>query len=68
MFEKIEVNGAAAHPLYNWLKQSAPGLFGTQRIKWNFTKFLLDRSGHVKARYAPVTKPQQLAADIEALL
>lgn len=68
MFEKIEVNGDAAHPLYHWLKQSAPGLFGSQRIKWNFTKFLLDRSGHVQARYAPVTKPQKLAADIEALL
>lgn len=68
MFEKIEVNGAAAHPLYNWLKQSAPGLFGSRRIKWNFTKFLLDRSGQVQARYAPVTKPQKLAADIEALL
>lgn len=68
MFEKIEVNGAAAHPLYNWLKQSAPGLFGSRRIKWNFTKFLLDRNGQVQARYAPVTKPQKLAADIEALL
>lgn len=68
MFEKIEVNGAAAHPLYNWLKQSAPGLLGSRRIKWNFTKFLLDRSGQVQARYAPVTKPQKLAADIEALL
>lgn len=68
MFEKIEVNGDAAHPLYHWLKQSAPGLFGSQRIKWNFTKFLLDRSGHVQARYAPVTRPQKLAADIEALL
>lgn len=68
MFEKIEVNGDAAHPLYHWLKQSAPGLFGSQRIKWNFTKFLLDRSGRVQARYAPVTRPQKLAADIEALL
>lgn len=68
MFEKIEVNGAAAHPLYGWLKESAPGLLGTRRIKWNFTKFLLDRSGQVKARYAPMTKPEKLAADIEALL
>ena len=68
MFEKIDVNGDAAHPLYKWLKQSAPGVLGSERIKWNFTKFLLDREGHVKARYAPVTKPEQLAADIEALL
>ena len=68
MFEKIDVNGDAAHPLYKWLKQSAPGLLGSERIKWNFTKFLLDRNGQVKARYAPVTKPEQLAQDIEALL
>lgn len=68
MFEKIDVNGDAAHPLYKWLKQSAPGVLGSERIKWNFTKFLLDRDGNVKARYAPVTKPEQLAQDIEALL
>jgi glutathione peroxidase len=68
MFEKIDVNGDAAHPLYKWLKQSAPGVLGSERIKWNFTKFLLDRNGQVKARYAPVTKPEQLAQDIEALL
>ena len=68
MFEKIDVNGDRAHPLYKWLKQSAPGLLGSERIKWNFTKFLLDRNGQVKARYAPVTKPEQLAQDIEALL
>lgn len=68
MFEKIDVNGDAAHPLYQWLKQSAPGVLGSERIKWNFTKFLIDRAGHVKARYAPVTKPEQLAGDIEALL
>jgi glutathione peroxidase len=68
MFEKIDVNGDAAHPLYRWLKQSAPGVLGSERIKWNFTKFLIDRNGHVKARYAPVTKPEQLAQDIEALL
>jgi glutathione peroxidase len=68
MFEKIDVNGDAAHPLYKWLKQSAPGVLGSERIKWNFTKFLVDRSGHVKARYAPVTKPEQIAKDIEALL
>jgi glutathione peroxidase len=68
MFEKIDVNGDAAHPLYKWLKQSAPGVLGSERIKWNFTKFLVDRSGSVKARYAPVTKPEQIAKDIEALL
>jgi glutathione peroxidase len=68
MFEKIDVNGDAAHPLYKWLKQSAPGVLGSERIKWNFTKFLVDRSGQVKARYAPVTKPEQIAKDVEALL
>ena len=68
MFEKIDVNGEQAHPLYQWLKRSAPGVLGSERIKWNFTKFLLDRSGQVKARYAPVTKPEQIAQDIEALL
>ena len=68
MFEKIDVNGEGAHPLFNWLKQHAPGVLGTERIKWNFTKFLLDRDGQVKARYAPVTKPEQLAKDIERLL
>jgi glutathione peroxidase len=68
MFEKIDVNGDAAHPLYRWLKENARGVLGSERIKWNFTKFLVDRSGQVKARYAPVTKPEQLAKDIEALL
>jgi glutathione peroxidase len=68
MFEKIDVNGDAAHPLYQWLKHSAPGVLGTERIKWNFTKFLLDRSGHVVDRYAPVTKPESLERSIEALL
>ncbi len=68
MFEKIDVNGDSAHPLFTWLKQSAPGVLGTERIKWNFTKFLVDRDGQVKARYASVTKPNELAKDIEALL
>jgi glutathione peroxidase len=68
MFEKIDVNGDGAHPLYQWLKKDAPGLFGTQRIKWNFTKFLLDRQGNTVERYAPAKKPQDLAKDIEALL
>lgn len=68
MFQKVDVNGDGAHPLYRWLKDTAPGLLGTQRIKWNFTKFLVDRQGNVVKRYAPVTKPEQLAKEIEALL
>ena len=68
MFEKIDVNGPATHPLYRWLKQVRRGVLGTQRIKWNFTKFLLDRKGNPVSRYAPRTEPQALAKDIEALL
>ncbi|WP_028219476.1 glutathione peroxidase [Paraburkholderia oxyphila] len=68
MFEKIDVNGANAHPLYKWLKGEAPGVLGIGRIKWNFTKFLVDRNGNVVKRYAPATKPDAIAADIEALL
>ncbi len=68
MFEKIDVKGANAHPLYNWLTGEAPGLLGLESIKWNFTKFLVDRSGKVVKRYAPVTKPDAIAADIEKLL
>jgi glutathione peroxidase len=68
MFEKIDVNGDATHPLYQWLKKSARGLLGSERIKWNFTKFLLDRQGNPIERYAPVKKPEDLAKDIETLL
>ncbi|HTH59209.1 MAG TPA: glutathione peroxidase [Paraburkholderia sp.] len=68
MFEKIDVNGASAHPLYRWLTEEAPGLLGLEAIKWNFTKFLVDREGRVVKRYAPVTKPDAIAADIEKLL
>lgn len=68
LFAKIEVNGAAAHPLYQALKEAAPGLLGSEGIKWNFTKFLLDGRGEVVARYAPLTKPAELADDIAALL
>ncbi|HEX4970888.1 MAG TPA: glutathione peroxidase [Steroidobacteraceae bacterium] len=68
MFEKIEVNGPAAHPLYRWLKDARRGVLGTQRIKWNFTKFLLDRKGAPVRRYAPRTEPQKLEKEIEALL
>jgi glutathione peroxidase len=68
LFEKIEVNGADAHPLFRWLTGSRPGVLGTERIKWNFTKFLIDRHGAVIERYAPITKPDAIAGDIEKLL
>jgi glutathione peroxidase len=68
MFAKTEVNGLNAHPLFKALKQEAPGLLGTHAIKWNFTKFLVDRSHKVVRRYAPTDKPENLAADIEAVL
>jgi glutathione peroxidase len=68
MFEKIEVNGDSAHPLYQFLKHEKPGVLGTERIKWNFTKFLVDRAGKVVARFAPSTKPDALAAPIQKLL
>jgi glutathione peroxidase len=68
MFAKVEVNGAAAHPLFKHLKSSATGVLGTEGIKWNFTKFLVDREGHVVRRYAPTDKPESLEGDIEALL
>ncbi|HWZ39828.1 MAG TPA: glutathione peroxidase [Bradyrhizobium sp.] len=67
MFEKIDVNGANAHPLYNYLKKARTGLLGSS-IKWNFTKFLVDRSGKVVARHAPTATPLGLKKDIEALL
>ncbi|WP_295851438.1 glutathione peroxidase [Tardiphaga sp.] len=67
MFEKIDVNGNHAHPLYNFLKSEKSGLLGSA-IKWNFTKFLVDRAGRVVARYAPTTKPESLKEEIEALL
>ena len=66
--EKIDVNGGNAHPLYQFLKNEVPGLLGSKNIKWNFTKFLINRDGQVVERYAPATKPEKLAADIEALL
>jgi glutathione peroxidase len=67
LFAKIEVNGKNAHPLYVWLKQQKGGLLG-QRIKWNFTKFLVDRAGIVRARFAPTTKPESLTRKVEELL
>jgi len=68
MFAKIDVNGDKAHPLYQYLTKAAPGIFGTEGIKWNFTKFLIDRSGKVVKRYPPTAKPEELAKDIQALL
>lgn len=68
IFAKIDVNGAGTHPLYQHLKDAAPGLMGTRRIKWNFTKFLVNRDGEVVGRYGSQTKPDAIAADIEALL
>jgi glutathione peroxidase len=68
MFAKVEVNGENAHPLFKALKREARGLFGTQAIKWNFTKFLVDRNRRVVRRYAPSDKPETLAQDIEAAL
>ena len=65
---KIDVNGDHAAPIYRHLKAEAPGLLGSKAIKWNFTKFLVNRSGKVVKRYAPQTKPEELAKDIEALL
>ncbi|HMG84518.1 MAG TPA: glutathione peroxidase [Terracidiphilus sp.] len=71
LFAKIDVNGDKAHPLYRFLKKEKPGLLGPLgggAIKWNFTKFLVDRNGNVAARYASTTKPESLAKDIEKLL
>ncbi|KAF0803743.1 glutathione peroxidase [Alcanivorax xiamenensis] len=68
MFAKIDVNGSDTHPLYRHLKSEAPGLLGSEGIKWNFTKFLVDQSGRVVRRYAPKDKPEALAADIEKAL
>jgi glutathione peroxidase len=68
MFAKIEVNGANAHPLYRYLKSEKPGILGTEAIKWNFTKFLVDSGGTVVKRYAPSDKPEAIEADLAARL
>lgn len=68
MFARVEVNGDNAHPLYRFLKAEKPGLLGTEGIKWNFTKFLVDRDGEVVERFAPATRPEDIAAVIEGLL
>ena len=68
MFDKIDVNGANAHPLYEYLKREQQGVLGTRNIKWNFTKFLVDRSGKVVDRFAPMTKPEDIEKSIEKVL
>ena len=68
LFSKVEVNGTHTHPLYQLLKKSAKGLLGSESIKWNFTKFLVDKNGNVVNRYAPTTKPEELKSIIEKLL
>ena len=68
LFAKVDVNGSATAPLYRYLKKEKPGLLGSEAIKWNFTKFLVDRKGNVVERYAPNVEPQAIAGDIEKLL
>lgn len=68
LMAKVDVNGEGASPLWQWLKHEARGVFGSEKIKWNFTKFLIGRDGKVIRRYAPSTKPEKIAADIEGLL
>ncbi|MGE6376389.1 glutathione peroxidase [Peribacillus muralis] len=68
MFAKVNVNGKEAHPLFSYLAENAPGLMGSKSIKWNFTKFLIDREGNIINRYAPKTKPMEFESDIKKLL
>ena len=68
LFAKVEVNGPNAHPVYDFLKAGAPGVLGTEAVKWNFTKFLVAKDGRVVERYAPTTTPAALKADIDKLL
>ncbi|HEY2885661.1 MAG TPA: glutathione peroxidase [Rhizomicrobium sp.] len=68
MFDKIDVNGPKAHPLYQYLKNEQPGVLGTKNIKWNFTKFLVDRGGKVVDRFAPMTKPEDIEKSIAKVL
>ena len=68
LMQKIDVNGAEASPLFDWMKREAPGLMGSKAIKWNFTKFLIDREGNVVKRYGPTDAPAAIASDIEKLL
>ncbi len=66
LFEKVDVNGDTTHPLFKYLKDELPGLLGSKKIKWNFTKFLIDHNGKPVKRYAPIDKPESLEKDIEA--
>ena len=68
LMQKVDVNGEAASPLFDWMKKEAPGILGSKAIKWNFTKFLIDREGHVVKRYGPADAPEAIAKDIEKLL
>ena len=68
MFAKVDVNGPTAHPLYQYLTAEAKGILGSQSIKWNFTKFLINQKGQVVKRYAPIVKPEKIAKDIQRLL
>jgi glutathione peroxidase len=68
LFDKVEVNGTNAHPVFKYLKSQCPGMLGTVGIKWNFTKFLVDRNGKGVKRYGPPTKPSEITGDINALL
>ncbi len=68
VLKKVEVNGDGASPLYDWMKAEAPGLMGSKSVKWNFTKFLIDREGNVVRRYGPTDTPASIAKDIEKLL
>jgi glutathione peroxidase len=68
MFSKIDVNGSDAHPLYQFLKGEKPGILGTEAIKWNFTKFLVDKNGQVVKRYAPNDKPEDIKKDLQKIL
>lgn len=68
LFAKVDVNGDTAAPFYHWLKSEKAGLLGSEAVKWNFTKFLLDKQGRVVDRFAPMTKPAEIAAEIEKLL
>ncbi|WP_130620310.1 glutathione peroxidase [Dyella amyloliquefaciens] len=68
MFAKVEVNGEGAHPLYKWLKSEGKGILGSEGIKWNFTKFLVDHNGQVVKRYAPTDTPEKIGKDLKAQL
>ena len=68
LYEKVEVNGGAAHPLWKWLKKEKPGLLGMEAIKWNFTKFLIDKNGRVVKRYAPTDTPEKIEKDLASVL